>query len=453
MITFTLNQLAQLFNTPAPEKDLPFKGISTDTRTLQPGNLFIALEGENHDGHLFIEEAQSKGAVAALVMRKATSSLPQTVVVDTVKALGLLATAWRKQFDLPMVGLTGSNGKTTLKNLVASILRAAVGSEAVLATEGNLNNHIGVPLMLARLNENHQYGVIEMGMNHFGEIAYLTQMVMPQVAIVNNAATAHLQGVNDLAGVAKAKGEIFQGLSATGTAILNADDTFCGYWQGLIEGKKYLSFGIQNSADISAIIHESKHPFKQQITIITPKGNIEVLLPLLGQHNVMNALAATATCLALNISLEAIKKGLENIEPAKGRLQVHSFAQDIHLIDDTYNANPASLQAAINVLASFEGDKVLVLGDMRELGDNASDLHANMGKVIKAAGIQHLYTYGELSKAISENFGKDATHFPEQQQLIETIKKELRPHSTYLIKGSRSMKMENVVNAIKQVLQ
>lgn len=297
MINFPLSKLAEIFSTsiPAQDQSLHFKGISTDSRTLQPGNLFIALEGENHDGHLFIEDIRQKGAVAALVKHRVDSPLLQVLVPDTVKALGALAHEWRKQFNLPLVGLTGSNGKTTLKNMVASILRAACGSNKaeVLATEANYNNHIGVPMMLAQLNAEHRYGVIEMGMNHFGEITYLTQMLCPTVAIINNAAPAHLQGVTDLAGVAKAKGEIFLGLALTGTAILNADDQFFAYWKGLIGKRTCLTFGMQTSADVHALIHPSQDPLKQPLTITTPQGKIDVLLPLLGKHNVMNALAAT----------------------------------------------------------------------------------------------------------------------------------------------------------------
>ncbi len=452
MINFTLAQLATILNVAVEDDSIEFQGISTDSRNIIPGSLFVALKGENHDGHHFVDEAQKKGAVAALVMQKTAATIPQILVKDTVQALGQLAKAWRQQFNLPIVGLTGSNGKTTLKNMIASILRAAVGADAVLATEGNLNNHLGVPMMLARLNANHRYGVIEMGMNHFGEIAYLTDLVKPQVAIVNNAAAAHLQGVSDLAGVAKAKGEIFQGLASTGIAILNADDAYFTYWKGLIGKHCSLSFGLNNSADISASIHQS-NDHQQPLTIQTPKGQIDLVLPLLGKHNVLNALAATAACVALNIDLNAIKLGLEAIEPARGRLQMHKLAKEVCVIDDTYNANPASLQAAIKVLASFAGNKILILGDMRELGDNASDLHASMGQAIREAGINQLYTYGELSQEISKNFGNNAQHFQDQQHLINAVREQLQPNSTFLIKGSRSMKMENVVAAIKQALQ
>jgi len=462
MIKLSFAKLAALLANTVPAADQAqyetqfIQGISTDTRTLKPGNLFIALDGEHYDGNLFIEEAQKKGAVAAVVKRKSAASIPQFVVSDTVQAFGVLAHHWRKQFKIPFVGLTGSNGKTTLKNMIASILRAACDNQpdSVLSTEGNLNNHIGVPLMLSRLQASQRYAVIEMGMNHFGEISYLTQMVCPDVAIITNAAPAHLQGVSDLAGVARAKGEIFSGLATTGAAILNLEDQYYAYWKGLIGQRLCLTFGFNPPADVHAIIHATTgSSLKQPVTIVRPGERIDVELPLLGQHNVMNALAATAACTALHIDAQAIKAGLENVEPAKGRLQMHAFGDDIRLIDDTYNANPASLTAAVKVLARFTGNKMLILGDMRELGDTSSDLHANMGKTIRQLGIDQLFTYGELSEHISKNFGENAYHFHDQKVLVDAVRKQVKPNSTLLIKGSRYMKMENVVEALKEVLQ
>lgn len=455
MITLSLDRLSKFFTIPPQEKALCFKGLSTDTRTLQPGNLFIALPGERYDGHAFIEQAYQQGAVAALVQQKVASALPQIVVADTVKALGLVAQTWRQQFDLPIIGLTGSNGKTTTKNMIASILRVATYPhvDAVLATQANFNNHIGVPWMLSQLAATHQYAVIEMGMNHFGEIDYLTRLVRPTIALINNAAPAHLEGVADLAGVAKAKGEIFAGLSPQGIAILNRDDHYFTYWKSLMGKRQFISFGFNQEADVYVEFNAQQEPLKQAITILTPNGQIAVNLPLLGKHNVMNALAATAACVALNIEKAAIQEGLEKIEPVAGRLQLQRFADDICLIDDTYNANPASLQAAIAVLAAFAGDKILILGDMRELGEKASGLHATMGTVIREAGIDYLFTYGELSAQISQQFGAQGYHFKEQAQLVTALKQHLKPHSTYLVKGSRYMKMEKVVAALKDFLQ
>jgi len=457
VINLSLAKLANIFSVELNPSDQAksFLGVSTDTRTIQPGSLFIALEGEKYDGHLFIETAKEKGAVAVLVNRRLDCDLPQIVVADTVQAFGILAHYWRKQFDLPVVGLTGSVGKTTLKNMIASILRAACGNEvdAVLATEGNLNNHIGVPIMLCRLNASHRYAVIEMGMNHFGEISYLTKMVCPSVAIITNAAPAHLQGVSDLAGVARAKGEIFLGLVQNGAAILNREDQYYSYWKELIGQRLCLSFGFQPPADVHAVIHEASDVLKQPITIVTPCDRIEVMLPLLGQHNVMNALAATAACTALHIEPQAIKMGLEDVQPANGRLKMHAMSRDIRLIDDTYNANPASVQAAVKVLARFAGNKILILGDMAEMGDNAITLHAKMGETIRQLGIDQLYTHGDLAEEMSKSFGENAYHFKDTQYLVDAVKKHVQPNSTVLVKGARYMKMERVVAALKEVLQ
>ena len=456
MINLSLVSLADILNIKISNQhgSINFNGISIDTRTIQPDNLFVALKGENHDSHSFLDEAQKKGAVAALVNRQMPAALPQIIVADTIKALGQLAHFWRNQFSIPLVGLTGSNGKTTLKNMIASILRAACeDNDAVLATKGNLNNHIGVPLMLCQLNALHRYAVIEMGTNHFGEIAYLTNLVHPSVAIINNAAPAHLQGLSSVEGVAKAKGEIFLGLAHNGVAVLNKDDAHFLYWKGLIGKHAHLTFGSSSSADVYANIHDSNNPLQQRITIITPVDRLDITLPLLGRHNVMNAVAAAAACTTLHIDGEAIKKGLENIQPEKGRLQMHTFSNDIRLIDDTYNANPVSLQAAVNVLATFSGKRILVLGDMKELGDTAAELHANMGTNIRQAGIEHLFTYGEFSAEVGKNFGNDsAHHFQDKASLVDAVKKYVQPNTVLLVKGSRKMKMENVVDALKESL-
>lgn len=445
MIQMSLSELAKQLNFAAPTQDATFTGISKDTRTIIPGNLYVAICGEQFDGHQFVEEAFKKGACAALVSRKLDLPIPQLIVNDTIEALGKIGKYWRDQLTIPFIGVTGSNGKTTLKNMIASILKAAChGNEAqVLATEGNLNNNIGVPLMLSRLSSEHRYAVIEMGMNHFGEIAYLTQLVRPSVAIVNNAAEAHLEGLKDVAGVARAKGEIFQGLEKNGTAILNRDDGHFSYWKGLVEQHKILTFGLDNPADITAKILEN-----QKISIQTPKGNIELQLPLLGKHNIMNALAATAATLAVGIDLHAIKTGLEKMHPAPGRMRLYVLENNVRIIDDTYNANPFSLQAAVNTLATFSGKKVLVLGDMKELGNDAIKLHATCGEKIRAAGIDYLFTFGQMSAATTEAFGQNAQHFTERESLLNALQPHLTQDVTVLIKGSRSMRMEKIVEGI-----
>lgn len=450
MIKMTLAELANILNVSCSTPKVTFTGFSKDTRTLEPSNLYIAIIGEQFDGHQFVEEAYQKGAAAALVSRPVESDIPQILVNDTILAAGKISANWRNRFSLPLVGVTGSNGKTTLKNMIASILCAACEDDKaqVLATEGNLNNQIGVPFMLARLNSNQRFGVIEMGMNNFGEIAYLTQLTRPVVAVVNNAAIAHLQGLKDVAGVARAKGEIFQALEKDGVAVLNRDDTFFDYWNNLVTGHATITFGMQEKSDVSATLTPSQNTSHQLITLHTPKGTAEVVLPLLGEHNIMNALAATAATLALGMDLQTIKAGLENVIPAPGRLNQHLLPSGARLIDDSYNANPHSLEAAINTLSIFHGKKILVLGDMKELGPDAKALHATMGEKAQLAGIDHLFTYGELSAAATESFGQNAQHFTDREKLINALKPHLLEGSTVLIKGSHSMHMEKVVEKL-----
>lgn len=445
MIQMTLAQIASLLGLTSAVSKVECHGISIDTRTLKPGNLFIAIAGARMDGHDYIEEAREKGAAAALVTHPVNSSLPQLQVTDTTNALGVLGAAWRHQFNIPTIAVTGSNGKTTLKNMVASIMIAACHGDdsKVLATQGTLNNHWGLPLTLARLNRQHQYAAIEMGMNHFGEIEYLTKLTRPQVAVITNAAAAHLEGVGDLAGVARAKGEIFSGLAKDGVAILNRDDAFYTFWREIVGNRAYLTFGFHPDADIRATIKGITQ--EQLLSIHTPKGDIDVKLPLLGQHNILNALAATAATLAIGIDLVAIKDGLESIQPAPGRLQVHQLANGVNIIDDTYNANPFSLAAAVNTLAAFQGKKILVLGDMKELGNEAKNLHQSAGESIRHAGIDYLFTYGDLSANAARAFGEGAYHFNEQEKLVAALKPFLYNTTTILVKGSRSMQMEKVV--------
>lgn len=447
MIKMSLKQATTLLNTPTPAQDLIFEGISTDTRTVVPGNLFVAIPGAKFDGHNFLKEAQQKGAVAALVNRPLDCAMPQIQVTDTLLALGELAATWRNQFTLPLVGVTGSNGKTTLKNMLAAIFTAACHGNAaqVLATTGNFNNHIGLPLNLIRLNSSHRYGVIEMGMNHFGEIAYLTRLTQPHVAVITNAAAAHLEGVQDLAGVARAKGEIFQGLTATGVAILNRDDAFYDYWHQLTKKNQPISFGFHPAADVTAI-----HLNQPQINFKTPQGTFTLMLPLIGKHNIMNALAATAAALAVGLNLEVIKTGLEQVQPAPGRMNPHYLMNGACLIDDTYNANPFSTQAAIHSLAECLGTKILVLGDMRELGPKAKDYHAQTGEQAKACGIDYLFTLGELSLAATQAFGDAAQHYQDHQLLLTALQPYIKDNTTFLIKGSRSMHMEKIVAGLMQ---
>jgi UDP-N-acetylmuramoyl-tripeptide--D-alanyl-D-alanine ligase len=450
MIQLTLAQAATILDLKETPVSAEFRGMSIDTRTLQPGHLFIAIPGSRVDGHDFIEDAYKKGAAAALVTRKVDSQLPQIQVANIIDALGKLGAAWRNQFTIPFIAVTGSNGKTTLKNMVAAILAAACHGDdsQVLATQGTLNNHLGLPLTLARLNKNHRYAAIEMGMSHFGEIAYLTKLARPNVAAITNAAAAHLEGVGDLAGVARAKAEIFSGLTQDGTAILNRDDMFYPYWREQIGDHSYLTFGFHPDADVSTTLREDTQT--QSITLRTPTGNIDINLLLLGKHNVLNMLAAAAATVAIGIDLTAIKTGLETIQPAPGRLQLHTLANGVNIIDDTYNANPYSLQAAVDTLATFTGQKILVLGDMKELGSEAKLLHQTAGETIRSAGIDYLFTYGELSANTAQAFGEGAYHFNEQEKLVNALKPFLYNQTTILIKGSRSMQMEKVVAGLVQ---
>lgn len=458
MIEMTLAKAAMTLNSmllaPLNEtwRDISFTGLSINTKTLNPGNLFIALAGTKQDGHDFINDAFEKGAAAVLVTKPIPASIPHLFVNNAELALGQLAKAWRDQFSIPFIAITGSNGKTTLKNMVASILTAACGhdSNAVLATQGTLNNHLGLPLTLAQLNIAHRYAVIEMGMNHFGEIEYLTKLTRPHIAIITNAASAHLEGVGSIAGVAQAKSEIFLGLTEDGTVILNHDDAYFEYWYKKSRPLKCHSFGLNPGADVSATIPIQENNSNQASSVLlhTPAGEISLQLPLLGKHNILNTLAATAATLALGVKSEAIRAGLENIAPAPGRLQLKRIAQGINIIDDTYNANPFSLEVAINTLVEFVGPKILVLGDMKELGQEAANIHQDAGLNIRKAGIDYLFTYGELSVAASKAFGEGAYHFNEQKKLIDALKPFLRNQITILVKGSRSMRMEHIISGL-----
>jgi len=425
-----------------------FDGISTDTRKLVQGNLYIALRGENFDGAAFIAEAANNGAAAAVVnldsYKGEPSPCPLLLVKDTRIALGQLAAYWREQFDIPLVAITGSNGKTTVKEMLAGILRVAAGSvDAVLATKGNLNNDIGMPLTLLQLGAQHRYAVIEMGMNHPGEIDYLTMIARPQVALINNASGAHLEGMGSVEAVAHAKGEIFSGLQHDGSAIINADDEYAPLWQTLAGANSLLEFGLNGQADVSGVWQA--RGMGQRLTVQTPSGDFTADLQVPGEHNARNALAATAAAIALNLPLESIVEGLEAFGGVAGRLQIKQARNGATVIDDTYNANPASLRAAISVLAQAEGKRLLVLGDMGELGENAAAFHAEMGRVAHQSGIDKLYALGELSRSAVAEFGSDAQHFASMEDLQAALEKQLDANTTVLVKGSRFMKMERVV--------
>jgi UDP-N-acetylmuramoyl-tripeptide--D-alanyl-D-alanine ligase len=442
-----LSQAAQILGAKQVGDDVRFASVSTDSRMIERGSLFIALRGENFDGAAFVENAARDGAVAAMVNEDGYSGqapCPVLLVKDTRLALGQLAAHWRAQFDIPLVGLTGSNGKTTVKEMLASILREVTGSaDAVLATQGNLNNDIGLPLTLLRLNAGHRYAVIEMGMNHSGEIEYLSRLANPDVAIINNASGAHLAGLGSVEGVARAKGEIISGLKPAGTAVINADDDYAPLWRSLAQSHAVIDFGLRG---YPAVLGKwQPEGYGARISVLTPQGEYAAGLQVPGEHNVRNALAATAAAVALGVPLENIASGLERFGGVSGRLQRKQGRNGAVLIDDTYNANPSSMRAALGVLAQAAGKRIFVMGDMGELGADAPRLHAEIGTAARQAGIQRLLALGELSREAVREFGTGAQHFADAESLCEELNKELSTGTTVLVKGSRFMKMERVV--------
>ncbi len=449
MIRMQLSDVVLAINASLIGADVEFNGCSTDTRTIEKDNLFIALHGENFDGHNFIEQAAEKGASSCLIDKQSEKILPTLLVQDAKHAMGLLAQRWRETLDVRIVAVTGSNGKTSVKEMVKSILSEAGSTHA---TSGNLNNDIGVPLTLFALDGLHNYAVIEMGANHIGEIEWLSAITKPDVAVITQCAPAHLEGFGSVDSVAKAKAEIYSGLQEAGVAVINADDDYADYWKNICAERQTCCFSLTNNqadvyaSDILEQIEQKNIKFNLHI------GNkaIQIKLPLVGMHNVKNALAAAACCLSLNISLELIKQGLEKLTGVKGRLQFLSGQHESRIIDDTYNANPASLAAAISVLSHIKGKRYLVLGDMGELGNTAADLHAEAGQIASKAGIDGLFTLGELSQYAQQSFGEGAIHFRNIDELNKHIKSLLGSNITILVKGSRSMKMERVVNAITE---
>ncbi|HEX5394240.1 MAG TPA: UDP-N-acetylmuramoyl-tripeptide--D-alanyl-D-alanine ligase [Rhodocyclaceae bacterium] len=433
----------------ATDGTLEIRGVTTDSRKVEPGQLFVALRGEHFDGHAFVDEVLQRGAIAALVDNKWAEfhgGRPLIAVDDTRIALGRLAAHWRRCFDIPLLGITGSNGKTTVKEMCAAILRTHLGDDAVLATAGNFNNDIGLPLTLLGLAEQHRAAVIEMGMNHPGEIAYLTRIAAPTVALVNNAQRAHLAGLGSVRDVAAAKGEIFQGLAEDGIAVLNADDPNADLWRSLARDHAILSYGLGGNADVAG--EAELHHFSSRLKVSTPMGKVEFELNVPGLHNARNALGAMAACLAARVPLETIVRGLENYSGVKGRLQRKTGHRGAHVIDDTYNANPDSMRAAIDVLAALPGKRVFVMGDMGEIGDAAGQFHDELGGYAKSMGIDRLYCLGEHCVAATHNFGEGGLHFEKLEPLVKTLDKDLDGETTVLVKGSRFMRMERVVDAI-----
>ena len=426
--------------------DVEFCCIGTDSRAIKKGQLFVALKGENFDGHEYAAQSLEKGAAAVLVS-KASNASTAVVVKDTRLALGELAAHWRAKFDMPVVAITGSNGKTTVKEMLAAILKVVADDASVLATQGNLNNDIGLPMTMLNLGKQHRYAVLEMGMNHTGELSYLTNLAKPSVALVNNAGTAHIGELGSVEAIANAKGEIFEGLADGGTAIINADDVFANLWKNLASKHQQVTFGLKAKADVTA--KYELHASSSDVDLLAPNGTVKFTLPAPGLHNVSNALAAASAALALNVSLENIAAGLSNFAGVKGRLQAKQGFAGAKLIDDTYNANPMSMKASIEVLKVSAGQRIFVMGDMAELGADAASMHAEIGAYAKTAGMEKFYALGQLSKNAVTAFGENAVHFETVEALAESLKSMMNAETTVLVKGSRSMRMERVVDAIQ----
>ncbi|MGR8952479.1 MAG: UDP-N-acetylmuramoyl-tripeptide--D-alanyl-D-alanine ligase [Gammaproteobacteria bacterium] len=443
-----LSDCAKLLNGELTGDDRVFASVSIDTRTLQQGDLYFAIEGERFDGNDFVDQAAERGAVAAVVRRGVSADIPTVAVADTHRALAELGGAWRKMASTTVVGVTGSNGKTTVKEMVAAVL--ATNGE-VLYTRGNLNNDIGVPLTLLRLAEQHRYAVIEMGANHPGEIAYTAAFAVPDVAIITNAGPAHIEGFGSVEGVAKAKGELFAALPENGVAIINRDDVFFDYWRSVAEGRRVISFGLGEGAEVTASDIKTgviDHQFATTFTLVSAAGRAECRLQLAGRHNVANALAAGAAGLAAGLSLEQIVQGLRQVRPVTGRLQPWVGRKGNIVIDDTYNANAASLKAGLEVLTGVGQKPWVVLGAFAELGPESLKMHQEMGALIKSSGVVRLLATGSDARAAVEAFGKGASFYGTQEELIGALEQELTGEETILIKGSRMRRMENVAAAL-----
>ena len=438
-----LSEAAALMGARITGADARFAGVSTDTRSLRQDDLFFALRGERFDGHAFLQDAAGAKAAAAVIDRRhpGPAPLPVAVVEDTRLALGELARHWRARFDPALIAVTGSNGKTTVKEMLASILRAHAGEAAVLATAGNLNNDIGLPLMLLRLRQAHRWCALELGMNHKGEIAYLARVARPTVALVNNAQREHLEFMRSVEEVAAENASVYEALPAQGIAVVNADDPHAAYFRARAGGRRVLDFGIGADAAVTASFE--LRPLSVALALRVPGGEVEATLAIPGLHNVRNALAAAACALAAGVALPAVAAGLCAFRPYTGRLQVKQARSGATLIDDTYNANPDSVRAAIDVLAACPGPTVLVLGDMGEVGEQGPAFHREVGAYARSKGISSLLALGEASRHAVEAFGAGARHFEAVEELVAGL-----AGNSILVKGSRFMKMERVVAAL-----
>ncbi|QYF94380.1 UDP-N-acetylmuramoyl-tripeptide--D-alanyl-D-alanine ligase [Massilia sp. PAMC28688] len=444
----SLAQLLPAIDGATMTADAAFDSVSTDSRSAGAGALFVALRGDSFDAHDFLQQVADKGAAAVVAEELPPGfTLPALVVPDTLVALGRIANSWRRQFDIPVIGVTGSNGKTTVKEMIAAILAAAFGDEARLATRGNLNNEIGVPLTLFRLSAQHQAAVVELGMNHPGEIARLTAIAQPGVAMVNNAQREHQEFMHTVEAVAEENGAVLAGLPPDGVAVFPGDDTYTTLWQGLAAGRRTITFGLDAACHVSCT--HSGGDFGSELMVLVREEGMEarqfpVRLAAAGLHNVRNALAAIACAVGAGVPDEAIERGINAFEPVSGRLQKKMAAGGACIIDDTYNANPDSVRAAIDVLAKVPEPRVLVLGDMGEVGTQGREFHEEIAAYAASHGIANVLVLGELARHMA---GAGARHFETIEELLAVLDEKLGHDSsaTVLVKGSRFMKMERVV--------
>jgi UDP-N-acetylmuramoyl-tripeptide--D-alanyl-D-alanine ligase len=444
----TLKDAARVVGGRLVGEDKPYGAVATDSRTLNPGSLFVALRGPNFDGTQFAAAAAARGAVGALVERQTDAAMPQVVVADALAALQTLAAAWRAKFSLALVAVAGSNGKTTAKEMTAAIL-SRMG--AVMATHGNLNNHIGVPVTLMRLEDSHRSAVVEMGANRIGDVAELMRIAQPTVGLITNAGAEHLEGFGDLDGVARGEGETVSCIRADGTAVINADDAYAGYWRSVSTANRVLTFGVHCAADFMAENVQQaveRGEFATRFTLACPLGRSAVLLKAGGAHNVVNALAAAAAASAAGASLAEIAAGLGDFRPVAGRLQLKAGLRGCWIIDDSYNANPSSVRAGLEVLRDLSGEKWLVLGDMAELGESSHDSHAHIGAYARACGVARLFAHGPSSSRAVETFGVGGEWFADTHSLTRRLQSEVAAGVTLLIKGSRVNRLERVVQGL-----
>jgi UDP-N-acetylmuramoyl-tripeptide--D-alanyl-D-alanine ligase len=444
----TLREAAQVAGGQLAGEDRPYGAVSTDSRTLGYGSLFVALRGPTFDGGEFVAAAAARGAIGAVVERAVAHALPQVVVPDALRALQTLAQAWRADFAVPIVAVAGSNGKTTTKEMTAAIL-SRMG--LCMATHGNLNNHIGVPLTLMRLEASHRSAVVEMGANRIGDVAELVRMARPSVGLITNAGAEHLEGFGNLDGVAQGEGEMVSCLELPATAIINADDAYAGYWRRIATAGRIVTFGVHANADFMAknsVQSIERGEFVTRFTLECPLGQRAITLKAGGAHNVGNAVAAAAAAGAAGASLEQIAQGLADFRAVAGRLQLKAGARDSWIIDDSYNANPSSVRAGLEVLRALPGATWLVLGDMAELGEYAEDSHAHMGAYARDCGIKRLFAVGPQSSRAVETFGSGAEWFADADSLTRRLQAEIAPGVTVLIKGSRINRLERVVQAL-----